>query len=133
MGIQYWNICIKDYEEMQNSVFAPSGSNWLQSTGTLTSCQRNKLLLLKNRPFSESFVPVLPSCLFKVWHFSAQEAILFISIASPMRVSTGLSTEMKGHQAIKARVGCELALTTAGEKDGFVATGTWANCSFLDL
>lgn len=50
-----------------------------------------------------------------------------------MRVSTGLNTETKGHQEIKAGVGCELALVTAGDKDGFVATGTWANCSFLDL
>jgi len=31
---------------------------------------------------------------------------------------------MKGHQEIKAGVGCELALRTAGEKDGFVASST---------
>ena len=72
------------------------------------------------------YPPALPGCLFKIWHFSAQEVIPFISVASLMRVSTTLSTEMKGHQEIKAGAGCELVLTTAGEKDGFVASGTWA-------
>lgn len=75
--------------------------------------QRNNIFLLNNRIFL--FILGFSSCLFKVWYFSSQEAFLFISVASLMRVSTGLSTKRKNHQQIKAGVGCELALTTAGE------------------
>lgn len=116
---------------MQKPLFVPSRSNWLESAGTLTFWQRNKLFHFKTRPSWIVLSPILSSCMFKIWHFSAQEAIPFISAASPMRVLTGLKTKTKGHQEIEAGVCCELAFITAGGEDSSVATGVWACAVFL--